>query len=164
MKHLLFESVSPEQTEALGAALGGLLRGGEVLALEGPLGVGKTQLVRGLARGLDVPGGQPVISPTFVLIREYAGRRDLLHCDAYRLGGAEELLDLGLFDEAAERGAVVAIEWASRVAEVLPDGTWWITGRHAGETTRRYRLELPEAVAAEVAAAAAAAGLVTVVA
>ena len=142
-----YESNSPEQTQELGAALGERLSGGEVIALEGPLGTGKTQLAKGLARGLGVPEGEPVISPTFVLLREYAGRVDLMHCDAYRLAGAEEFADLGLLEDAAERGAVLVIEWASRVREALPEDIWWIHGTHAGETSRRFKLRLPPAVA-----------------
>lgn len=119
-------------TERLGEELGGQLGAGDLVLLAGPLGAGKTALVRGLARGLGVRG--PVTSPTFVIAREHppaGGGPALVHVDAYRLGLAEgadvaaELDDLDL-DTDLER-AVVAVEWGTGVAERLSDRTVRVT-------------------------------------
>ncbi|QOJ15991.1 MAG: tRNA (adenosine(37)-N6)-threonylcarbamoyltransferase complex ATPase subunit type 1 TsaE [Planctomycetia bacterium] len=108
------ESNAAAQTVALGESIGRLLRGGELLALHGALGAGKTQLAKGLARGLGVRPDEPVVSPTFVIVREYAGRVPFLHADAYRLTGPEWAA-LGA-DERLAEGAVLAVEWWERVA------------------------------------------------
>jgi tRNA threonylcarbamoyladenosine biosynthesis protein TsaE len=110
----------PADTEALGERLAAALGPGDLVVLSGPLGAGKTVLVRGIARGLGVAG--PVTSPTFVIAREHrplpGGRGvPLVHVDAYRLGGAAELDDLDLDTDLAE--AVVAVEWGEGVAERL---------------------------------------------
>lgn len=133
-------SRSPAETFAIGRALGGDLRGGDFLALTGPLGAGKTQFIKGVAAGLGVPDDEPVVSPTFVLIREYAGRLTLYHIDAYRLSGAAELYELGIEELAAEPDAVVAIEWADRVAEVIPDTACRLELDHAGAQARSLRV------------------------
>ncbi len=133
-------SRSPEETFALGAALGRLLRGGDFLALTGPLGAGKTQFIKGVALGIGVPADEPVVSPTFVLVREYAGRLKLYHIDAYRLGGMDELLALGLEEMQADPGAVVALEWADRVTESIPEHACCVELEHAGERQRRLRI------------------------
>jgi tRNA threonylcarbamoyladenosine biosynthesis protein TsaE len=112
-------SRSPAETEALGAGLGALLAGGEFIALTGPLGAGKTVLVRGLARALGCPPGE-IASPTYVLERVCRGRLVLRHLDAYRLSGAGEFEAADLGAALAEPGAVAVLEWADRVAEALP--------------------------------------------
>lgn len=110
----------PPDTEALGERLAAELGPGDLVVLSGPLGAGKTVLVRGIARGLGVAG--PVTSPTFVIAREHrplpGGRGvPLVHVDAYRLGGAAELDDLDLDTDLSE--AVVVVEWGEGVAERL---------------------------------------------
>lgn len=107
---------SDEETRSLGARLGELLERGDILLLHGDLGTGKTRLAQGIARGLGVR--QPVTSPSFVLMNEYDGREALFHVDLYRLDGAEDLDELGLWDYA-ERGVLV-LEWPERGAGVLP--------------------------------------------
>lgn len=112
----------PADTEALGERIAAELGPGDLVVLSGPLGAGKTVLVRGIARGLGVAG--PVTSPTFVIAREHrplpGGRGvPLVHVDAYRLGGAAELDDLDLDTDLAE--AVVAVEWGEGVAERLAE-------------------------------------------
>ena len=100
-------------TERLGEALGRLAAPGDVIALHGELGSGKTTLVRGLARGLGVPPDEPVVSPTFTLINEYVGGRlPLFHLDLYRVSGGEQE-GLGL-DEYLYGDGVAAVEWAER--------------------------------------------------
>ena len=118
---LEFITRTPTGTEALGERLGRLLSGGEVLALVGPLGAGKTVFVRGLARALGCAAGE-VASPTYVIERLYPGRLLLRHLDAYRLSGAAEFeaSDLGAALGAA--GSVAAVEWADRVAGAMPAG------------------------------------------
>lgn len=137
-------SRSPDQTLAIGRALVDLVCAGEVLALSGALGAGKTQFVKGLALGLGVAEDAPVVSPTFVIVREYAGRLRLVHCDAYRLTSIEELLDLGL-EEALQDGlSVVAIEWSDRFPEAFLAPTWRVEAEHAGPTARILRIAPPD--------------------
>lgn len=107
-----------EDTRAIGGALAELLRAGDVVALTGELGAGKTTLVQGLARGLEYPGA--VASPTFTLVREYrAPRLRILHADVYRLDRVQEVLDLGL-QELMDDDGVLLVEWGESVVEVLP--------------------------------------------
>jgi tRNA threonylcarbamoyladenosine biosynthesis protein TsaE len=111
---------SPDEaaTRAIGAALAGLLDPGDVVGLNGDLGAGKTRLVQGAADALGAEG--PVLSPTFMLVREYDGDPPVHHVDAYRLSGPLELEDLGL-EDVLSADAVVFVEWADRVAAALPD-------------------------------------------
>lgn len=99
------------ETQALAARIAPLLEAGDVLWLSGDLGSGKTTFTQGLGRALGI--GQPIVSPTFVLIREYAGRLPLYHIDLYRLDNPREALNLGLRDYLDGEG-VCAIEWAER--------------------------------------------------
>jgi tRNA threonylcarbamoyladenosine biosynthesis protein TsaE len=108
---------SPEDTRAVGAALGALLRPGDAVALTGELGAGKTTLVHGVADALGYTG--QVQSPTFTLVREYrADRLTLLHVDVYRLDRIQDVLDLGL-DERLDEAALL-VEWGDAVEGVLP--------------------------------------------
>jgi len=112
---------SAQETEQLGERLGRKLTPGAVIAYTGDLGAGKTAFTRGLARGLDVP--ERVTSPTFTIVNEYeGGRLPLFHFDMYRLGGADELFDIGWEDYLA-RGGVCAVEWSENVDEVLDQDT-----------------------------------------
>jgi tRNA threonylcarbamoyladenosine biosynthesis protein TsaE len=108
---------SVEETRALGDAVGGILAGGDVVALSGDLGAGKTAFVQGAARGLGVD--EPVVSPTFTLVREYRGRVPVHHLDIYRLERVQDVLDLGL-DDMLEDGAVVFVEWGDAIVSLLP--------------------------------------------
>lgn len=133
-------SNSVEQTETLAEEFARSLKGGECIALHGDLGAGKTQFVRGLLRGL---GGNPqaVSSPTFVLLNVYDGQRmKLFHLDAYRLTGADDLQAIG-FNELLEQNGIVVVEWASRVAELLPPQRIEITITPTGETARQIQIE-----------------------
>jgi tRNA threonylcarbamoyladenosine biosynthesis protein TsaE len=105
-------------TRAIGAALAGVLGPGDVVGLNGDLGAGKTRLVQGAADALGAEG--PVLSPTFMLVREYDGDPPVHHVDAYRLSGPLELEDLGL-EDVLSADAVVFVEWADRVAAALPE-------------------------------------------
>ena len=129
-----FVSDSVEQTEALGARLAGALGPGAVVAFTGDLGAGKTAFIRGLARGLGVPGR--VTSPTFTIVDEHeGGRLPLFHFDLYRLGGADELYDIGWEDYLA-RGGVCAVEWSERMEDALEPGAVRVDirrGEHDGQ-------------------------------
>ncbi len=110
-----------------------------MIALQGPLGAGKTHLVKGVAEGLGVGDRSRVSSPTFVLEQEYAGRLLLRHLDAYRLGGPEDLWDIGI-DEMCKAGGVVVVEWAERVREALPVDVLEIAIEPVGADARRIRI------------------------
>jgi tRNA threonylcarbamoyladenosine biosynthesis protein TsaE len=130
-------SHSPEDTQAIAAALAPSLLPGDVVALTGDLGAGKTCFVQGAARALGVT--VPVTSPSFVLVREYEGRLPVLHVDVYRLGNLQELLDLG-YEEFLDPSWVVFIEWGDVVGPLLPDDYLEVE-LHRGETEdRRIRL------------------------
>ncbi len=130
------DTTSVDATIALGEALGRSLVGGLTIGLVGPLGAGKTQLVKGIASGNAVGDARRVTSPTFTLIHEYPGRLNLYHVDVYRLRNPGELLALG-FDELATPCAVVVVEWADRVRVVMPDEALWVTLAVTGDTARR---------------------------
>lgn len=131
-------SRSPLQTNRLGFAVGAALRGGETLALIGPLGTGKTTLVRGIAAGIGA-SATSVSSPTFVFIHEYRGRFLLAHVDLYRLEGNEEVESIGLADYISG-STVVAIEWADKCPLILPDDRLLIGLRHRTVGSRSISL------------------------
>ncbi len=121
-----------DATETAGAALGRVVRAGDVLALCGDLGAGKTTFVRGLALGAGADAAE-VASPTFALVNEYAGRVVIAHLDLYRLERERELDDIG-FDDLLDRPEVAAvIEWADRFAHRLPRDHLRIELTHAGD-------------------------------
>jgi tRNA threonylcarbamoyladenosine biosynthesis protein TsaE len=126
-------------TEALGHELAALLFPGAVVALVGPLGAGKTHLVRAVAAGLGA-AEEAVSSPTFVLIQEYDGRLPVYHFDAYRLRSADEFADLGAHEYFEGRG-VSLVEWADRVERCLPAEHLRVTLSVTGETRRRAVIE-----------------------
>ena len=121
------------ETEQLGERLGRGLKGGEIVALSGDLGAGKTAFVRGLARGLDVTDS--VKSPTFTIVDEHEGRVPLFHFDMYRLGGFDELFDIG-WDDYVSRGGVCAVEWSENVPEIINSETITVDIRNMGGDRR----------------------------
>ena len=123
----------PRATRAVGERLGLAARAGDVIALSGPLGAGKTELARGIARGLGVVG--PVSSPTFILISEHEGRLPFFHVDGYRLAGPEDALGAGLLDERRAEGVTV-VEWAERIEPALPEGRLEIRLDGSGDDPR----------------------------
>ena len=117
---MVFYSKSESETEALGERVGAALPDtGAVIAMYGELGAGKTAFVRGLARGLGID--DRIVSPTFTIVNEFSGRRELFHFDMYRLGSADELFDIG-WEDYLERGGVCAVEWSENVPGAF-DGT-----------------------------------------
>jgi tRNA threonylcarbamoyladenosine biosynthesis protein TsaE len=127
-------------TEALGRRLGGLLFSGAVVGLVGPLGAGKTHLVRAVAEGLGIRDGEAVSSPTFVLIQEYEARLPIYHFDAYRLRSEGEFFDLGAH-EYFDGDGVCLVEWADRVPGCLPRERLTVRLEITGETSRRATIE-----------------------
>ena len=111
-------SGSPAETIKLGRRIGRQMKGGEVAAICGPLGSGKTHLIKGIAAGAGARGQKHVTSPTFVIVNEYAGRLDIYHIDAYRLNSIAEFERLG-FDDFCYPQSVVLIEWADKVESAL---------------------------------------------
>ena len=125
---------SAKATEALGWAISQSLCGGEVIALTGELGTGKTVLVRGIAIGLGIPPEQ-VTSPTFTLIHEYRGRLRLIHADLYRIKNQAELEHIG-FHEYYSPSTIVVAEWAERMGQELPLDHLSIHLTHIGTASR----------------------------
>ncbi|MVB11845.1 tRNA threonylcarbamoyladenosine biosynthesis protein TsaE [Caprobacter fermentans] len=125
-----YKTSSPEETERLGEQIASGLKGGEVLALFGGMGMGKTALTRGIARGLGIPEG--VSSPTFALVHEYKGRVTLYHFDMYRVTSWDDLASTGFFDDL-DSGAVLVVEWSENIENALPPEAVRIH-LHRGET------------------------------
>jgi tRNA threonylcarbamoyladenosine biosynthesis protein TsaE len=136
------ESHSVEETQTIAADFARTLAPGSTLALHGQLGAGKTQFVRGLLIGL---GGNPrtVSSPTYVLLNMYlTGRLPLYHLDAYRITSPADFEAIG-FVELLEQGGIVAVEWPSKIEELLPKNTIQIRLEPLNPTTRRITIDHP---------------------
>ena len=140
MESLELNSHSPEQTQLLGSYLGKLAQKADVFLLVGELGTGKTCLVQGIARGLNVK--EYAFSPSFVILREYHGRLPLYHIDFYRLNHIEELADLGL-EEYFYGDGVCVVEWAEKGLQIVPRDNLLITLHYipAFETQRSICLK-----------------------
>lgn len=134
-----FESTSENETQRLGTMLAKQLEPGTVIALNGNLGAGKTRLVQAIAEAMGVDRSE-VNSPTFVLIQEYHGRLPLYHFDTYRLKDTDEFLELGA-DDLLYADGVCLIEWADKVAEVLPRDLLQIDIEHSSETARTFHFK-----------------------
>ena len=132
---------SADETQAFGRAFAKRLGAGDCVALVGPLGAGKTVLVRGMAEGLGVEDTRLVCSPTYVIVHEYAGRCTLYHLDLYRIGSEDELADLGVEEMLSE--GVVVVEWADRAADRLPARRWTITIEMTGLESRLLTATCP---------------------
>ncbi len=129
---------SPEETEAIGAALGKIIPPGTVIAYRGDLGAGKTAFTRGLAKGLGC--SEIVTSPTYTIVNEYLGGRiPLFHFDMYRLRSSDDLFDIG-WDDYLDRGGVCAVEWSENVDDAMEDAIY-ITMEKLGEDSRRITIE-----------------------
>ena len=138
----VFISNSPLETRKIAADLATTLQGGEVIAFNGDLGMGKTCFITGLAEGLGFDG--EVSSPTFAIINEYlGGRLDLYHFDMYRVSGWEDLYSTGYF-EYMESGGVLAIEWSENITSALPQNTINVTIKRLDETSREIIISRDE--------------------
>lgn len=135
----IFVSDSPDSTKKIAANLASTLKGGEVIAFYGDLGMGKTCFVTGLAEGLGFTG--EVSSPTFAIINEYiGGRLNLYHFDMYRISGWDDLYSTGYF-EYMESGGVLAVEWSENIESALPDNVIKITIKRLDETKREIAIK-----------------------
>jgi tRNA threonylcarbamoyladenosine biosynthesis protein TsaE len=120
---LKLTTTNPQETDAFGRAIGALLTAGDVVALSGDLGAGKTVLARGIVTGTGASGY--VASPTFTFVREYGGAVPVAHVDLYRIDTARQLDDLGL-DEVFTGRKIVIIEWAEKAGQWLPAEHLWV--------------------------------------
>ena len=133
-----FITNSPEETEAVGIALGKKLLPGAVIAYQGDLGAGKTAFTRGVACGLGAK--ESVTSPTYTIVNEYLGGRcPLFHFDMYRLASSDDLFDIG-WEDYLDRGGVCAVEWSENVADAM-EGAIIVTIEKLAEETRRITIE-----------------------
>jgi len=130
-------SERPAETAGLGETLGRLLRPGDVLLLQGPLGAGKTAFTQGVAKGMRIQAA--VTSPTFVLVNQYPGPITLYHVDLYRIEGSLEAEDLGLDDYFFGDG-VTAVEWPERAPDAMPPEHLLVSLEHVGDDQRRITL------------------------
>jgi tRNA threonylcarbamoyladenosine biosynthesis protein TsaE len=144
---LTIDVASEAETEQVARVLSRVIEPGTVIGLVGPLGAGKTRLVRALSEALGVDPGA-IASPTFVLIHEYEGRIPVVHCDVYRLRDGDEFDALGV-DEYWDGGGLCLVEWADRVADRLPAGTWFVSLEPLGPQSRRLIVALPAGELAE---------------
>ncbi|MBA3552064.1 MAG: tRNA (adenosine(37)-N6)-threonylcarbamoyltransferase complex ATPase subunit type 1 TsaE [Actinobacteria bacterium] len=125
---------SAEETRSVGRALAEILTRGDVVSLTGDLGAGKTTFVQGAADGLGV--AEPVLSPTFTLVREYEGRLPVTHMDVYRLDRIQDVLDLG-FEELMDPGGILFLEWGDAIESLLPESYLEVELVLAGESEQR---------------------------
>jgi tRNA threonylcarbamoyladenosine biosynthesis protein TsaE len=130
-------TTSVAETIALGERLGRVVEPGDLLCLWGDLGAGKTQLAKGIARGLDIDA--TVNSPTFILMNEYAGRLPLFHVDLYRLADAADALAGGVIDDRQIDGVTV-VEWPDRMGDVLPAGRLDVVIDGTGDEAREIEV------------------------
>lgn len=128
-------SHSPADTANIAKMLAESLTGGEVIALEGGLGMGKTAFVAGLATGLDITSS--VSSPTFNIMQCHQGRLTLYHFDVYRITDEESLYSTGFFDFVGQPGSVTAIEWSENIASFLPEDCILVTIERGGDDNER---------------------------
>jgi len=138
MKKLTFNSSNETATAALGAAIAKVTPPGTMIALEGPLGAGKTRLVQAIAAASGVAAGIAV-SPTFVLVQEYLGTRPIVHVDAYRMRDEDEFLALGA-EEYLASDALLLVEWAGRVEACLPADRLQIVIDETGAASRSFSI------------------------
>lgn len=131
-------SEGPEETMALAMDLARRLGDGEVVALVGELGTGKTTFVKGLARGFLIP--EEVLSPSFLLARTYRGKKILHHLDLYRVRAVEELEEVGLTALLPPEEGVTAVEWADRFPRLIPKSAVWVYLEHAGGDRRKITI------------------------
>ncbi len=141
MKGMRFESHGEDCTFLLGEKIGALVQPGDVIALRGELGAGKTLLVRGIARGLGLPASEPVTSPTFTIINEYSARLHLYHLDLYRISEPGEI-DTLPWQESLFGAGVAAIEWPERLGSLLPSERIDIDILITGDEDRSIRISI----------------------
>lgn len=140
---------SEEETVKVGAAIGGKLKPGDVISLNGDLGAGKTYITKGIAKGLGVD--DYITSPTFIIVNEYEGRIPLYHFDVYRINDIDEMYEIG-FEEYLYGNGVCIVEWGKIVKELMPENTINIDINKIDDNTReiiiddKFNLEFDEGV------------------
>ena len=140
---LLFSSESPEDTLAIARALGAALRPGDVVALYGDLGAGKTLFCKGVGEALGIPPGR-ILSPTFTIVTEHAGGTvPLTHIDVYRLAGAREADEIGMRELLSGDG-VCLVEWAEKIEELLPTDCIQVKFSFSGDDRREIAIAAPD--------------------
>ena len=143
IKKTFFVSHSAAQTIRIGRIFGRSLKAGDVVALQGKLGAGKTTLVKGIAKGLGLSSAKLVSSPTYALIHEYQGQKKIYHLDWYRLNHVKGA-DAEFARECFDSDGVTLVEWPERGAKLLPKGTVRVRISHQGPSTRRLQVVFPE--------------------
>ncbi len=138
-EHKIITTHSPEETMELASDLAKKLNAGDLIALIGNLGAGKTMFVKGLAKGLGVKDHSYVNSPSFVILKEYEGKRNLYHFDVYRLE-AESFCDTLDYRKYFYGDGVTVVEWADKIKDILPEEYLEIKIEHAGDTERRIEI------------------------
>ncbi len=134
---MIFNTSSESETERVGENLAAKLHPGDIIALYGDLGAGKTAFVRGLARGLGI--SSRVSSPTFTIVNEYIGKNQLFFFFLYRLSGADELFEIG-WEDYLDRGGICAVEWSENVKEAFPADHIIVRIKRLGDTERQIEI------------------------
>jgi tRNA threonylcarbamoyladenosine biosynthesis protein TsaE len=142
MKRLKMISGDPTKTFYIGRILGEALTAGDIVALTGELGAGKTCFTQGIARGLGVPEVYQITSPTFTLVNEYPGRLNLIHLDVYRLSSSRDLQDLG-YEEFFFGKGVTVIEWAEKIQDIIPEKSLSVTMAYLDQNQRSIDMKGP---------------------
>ena len=137
---MLITSKSEKETINFGEKIAKRLKPGDLVALSGDLGAGKTTLVKGIAKGLGVKDYRHVNSPSFVLVKEYKGKIPLYHFDIYRLNKLKDIEDIGYEDYLGRRGVVV-IEWARKMGRILPKKYLGITLKIKSQNERKIEIK-----------------------
>jgi tRNA threonylcarbamoyladenosine biosynthesis protein TsaE len=137
---MVLQTKGTSETIRIGKTIGSLLRPGDVVALVGELGTGKTQFIKGLAEGVGVGKPTYISSPSFTLINEYLGRVPFYHIDLFRLESEREAEELGL-EEYFQGEGITAIEWADKIPSLLPKETLWTHIHYTGENTRSIEFD-----------------------
>jgi len=132
-------SESAGDTQKIGKIIGENLHQGDIVALIGELGSGKTCITKGIARGVGVPDEYQITSPSFTLINEYPGRTTLYHVDTYRLSGSRDLEEMG-YEEYFYGNGITVIEWAEKIKEILPEKSFYIYLRYLGKNKRGIKI------------------------
>lgn len=140
--HFLFTSNSPEDTLAIARALGAALRPGDVVALYGELGAGKTLFCKGVGEALGIAPDR-IVSPTFTIVTEHAGPVPLTHVDVYRLAGARDADEIGMREILSGVG-VCLVEWAEKIEELLPRESIKVNMNILGDDRREIAIAAPD--------------------
>ena len=139
MKRVVFQTKSTSETIRLGKKIGKLLTAGDVVALVGELGAGKTQFIKGLAAGVGMGNPTYISSPSFTLINEYPGKIPFYHVDLFRLAREKDAEDLGL-EDYFQGGGITAIEWADKIPSLLPKEMLFIHIAYTGKNKRSLEI------------------------